>query len=66
MRIIAATAARFGLLLMASALFAKPTTFMNQGLKEITLVTLEVTNKTATGTFVSYEDERGPGAAFTG
>jgi hypothetical protein len=66
MKITTPTAAVFVLLLVSSTVVAKPTTFLNHGLKYITLVTLEVTGKTATGTFVSYADERRPGTPFTG
>jgi hypothetical protein len=52
----------------ASDVFAEATTFRNAGLKNETIVTLEVKGKTATGTFVSYEygEEVGPGTPFTG
>jgi hypothetical protein len=68
MRISAPVAATFLLLLASNSLFAKATTFRNAGLKNETLVTLEVSDKTATGTFVShdYMEDAGPGVAFTG
>src|SRR5687768_14484994 len=48
--------------------FAESTTYRNGGLKNETIVTLEVTGKSATGTFVTYEygDEIPPAAPFTG
>jgi|GEM_PF-2812469 len=49
--------------------FADPTTFKNAGLKEETIVVLEVTGKTATGTFASHEydaDSAGSGTPFIG
>lgn len=48
--------------------FAEATTFRNAGLKNETIVTLDVKGKTATGTFVSYEygEDVGPGTPFTG
>jgi hypothetical protein len=48
--------------------FAEPTTYRNGGLKNETIVTLEVQGKTATGTFVTYEygDELPPATPFTG
>ena len=50
------------------SLFGEATTFRNAGLKNETIVTLEVKGKTAKGTFVSYEygEEVGPGTPFTG
>lgn len=47
---------------------AEPTTFRNGGLKNETIVTLEVKGKTATGTFVSYEygENIPPATPFTG
>lgn len=48
--------------------FAEPTTFRNGGLKNETIVTLDVTRKSATGTFVSYEygEDIPPATPFTG
>ena len=50
------------------SVFAEATTFRNAGLKNESIVTLEVKGKTATGTFVSYEygDEIPPATPFTG
>jgi hypothetical protein len=47
---------------------AEAITFRNGGLKNETIVTLEVKGKTASGTFVSYEygEDVGPGVPFTG
>ena len=47
---------------------AEATTFRNGGLKNESIVTLEVKGKRATGTFVSYEygDDIPPATAFTG
>ena len=58
----------FALLFTGPNLFAEATTFRNGGLKNETIVTLEVKGKTATGTFVSYEygEDVGPGSPFTG
>ena len=49
-------------------LFAKPTLFKNDGLKNETLVTLEVAGKTAGGTYVSHDnmEDTGPATPFTG
>jgi hypothetical protein len=60
--------AMFALLFASPNLFAAATTFRNAGLKNETIVTLEVKGKTATGTFVSYEygEDVGPGTPFTG
>jgi hypothetical protein len=48
--------------------FAEPTTYRNGGLKNETIVTLEVEGKAATGTFVTYEygEEIPPATPFTG
>ena len=56
------------LLFSGANAFAEPTTYRNGGLKNETIVTLEVKGKTATGTFVTYEygDEIPPAAPFTG
>jgi hypothetical protein len=56
------------LLFTGANVFAEPTTYRNGGLKNETIVTLEVTGKTATGTFVTYEygDEIPPAVPFTG
>ena len=56
------------LLFPGAHLFAEPTTFRNGGLKNETIVTLEVKGKTATGTLVSYEygEEIPPATSFTG
>ena len=57
------------LLLLPPAAFAKPTTFKNAGLKNEIVVVLDVTGKTATGTFASHEydeDQTKPGTKFTG
>lgn len=58
----------FAFLFPGSNAFGEPTTFRNAGLKNETIVTLEVKGKTATGTFVSYEygEDVGPGTSFTG
>jgi hypothetical protein len=58
----------FALLFTSPNLFAAETTFRNTGLKNETIVTLDVKGKTASGTFVSYEygEDVGPGAPFTG
>jgi hypothetical protein len=55
-------------LLMPGSLFAKPTRFVNGGLKDLTIVTLDVTGKKATGTMVIHDrmDEPGPTTSFTG
>ena len=51
-----------------ASVFAEPTTYRNGGLKNETIVTLEVKGKAATGTFVTYEyGEEIPAATpFTG
>jgi hypothetical protein len=56
------------LLLMSGSLFAKPTKFVNGGLKDRTVVTLDVAGKKGTGTMVihDYMDEPGPATSFTG
>ena len=56
------------LLFTGANLFAEPTTYRNGGLKNETIVTLEVTGKTATGTFVTYEygEDIPPATPFTG
>jgi hypothetical protein len=58
----------FALLFTGMNAFAEATTFRNGGLKNETIVTLEVKGKTATGTFVSYEygEEIPPPTPFTG
>ena len=58
----------FALLFTGANVFAEATTFRNGGLKNETIVTLDVKGKTATGTFVSYEygDEIPPATPFTG
>ena len=58
----------FALLFTGTNTFAEATTFRNGGLKNETIVTLEVKGKTATGTFVSYEygEEIPPATPFTG
>lgn len=55
-------------LLTGTSVFAEATTFRNGGLKNESIVTLEVKGKTATGTFVSYEygGEIPPATPFTG
>jgi hypothetical protein len=58
-----------GALLFSGAnVFAEPTTYRNGGLKNETIVTMEVKGKTATGTFVTYEygDEIPPATPFAG
>lgn len=56
------------LLFTGARAFAEPTTYRNGGLKNETIVTLEVRGKTAAGTFVSYEygEEIPPATPFTG
>jgi hypothetical protein len=56
------------LLFSGTSVFAEPTTYRNGGLKNETIVTLEVKGKTASGTFVTYEygDEIPPATPFTG
>jgi hypothetical protein len=56
------------LLFTGANVFAEPTTYRNGGLKNETIVTLEVKGKTASGTFVTYEygDEIPPATPFTG
>ena len=56
------------LLFIGANAFAEPTTYRNGGLKNETIVTLEVKDKSATGTFVTYEygDEIPPATPFTG
>jgi hypothetical protein len=56
------------LLFTSANVFAEATTFRNGGLKNETIVTLEVKGKTATGTFVSYEygEEIPPATPFSG
>ena len=56
------------LLLMSGSLFAKPTKFVNGGLKDMTIVTLDVTGKKAAGTMVIHDrmEEPGPATSFTG
>lgn len=63
-----ATMAACAVLLTAATAFAEATTFRNGGLKNESIVTLEVKGKTATGTFVSYEygAEIPPATPFTG
>ena len=58
----------FALLFTGANVFAEATTFRNGGLKNETIVSLDVTGKTATGTFVSYEygEDIGPATPFTG
>ena len=55
-------------LFAGSTVFGEATTFRNGGLKNESIVTLEVKGKTATGTFVSYEygEEIPPPTPFTG
>ena len=54
--------------LAAESLEAAPTTFVNAGLKERTVVVLDVSGKTASGTFNSqpYDDDDGSKISFTG
>jgi len=56
------------LLFSGANVFAEPTTYRNGGLKNETIVSLEVKGKTATGTFVTYEygEEIPPATPFTG
>jgi hypothetical protein len=56
------------LLFSGANVFAEPATYRNGGLKNETIVTLEVKGKTATGTFVTYEygAEIPPATPFTG
>jgi len=56
------------LLFPSANVFAEATTFRNGGLKNETIVTLEVKGKTATGTFVSYEygEKIPPATPFSG
>jgi len=56
------------LVFTSANVFAEPTTYRNGGLKNETIVTLEVKGTTATGTFVTYEygDEVPPATPFTG
>lgn len=56
------------LLFTGANAFAEATTFRNGGLKNETIVTLDVTGKSATGTFVSYEygEDIPPATPFTG
>ena len=56
------------LLFLGANVFAEPITYRNGGLKNETIVTLEVKGKTASGTFVTYEygDEIPPATPFTG
>lgn len=58
----------FALLFTGTNAFAEATTFRNGGLKNETIVTLDVKGKTATGTFVAYEygEEIPPATPFTG
>ena len=51
-----------------ATVFAETTAFRNGGLKNESIVTLEVKGKTATGTFVSYEygEDVPPATPFTG
>ena len=60
--------ASLALLFSAANVVAEPTTYRNGGLKNETIVTLEVKGKTAPGTFVTYEygDEIPPATPFTG
>ena len=55
-------------LLSVANVFAEPTTYRTGGLKNETIVTLDVTGKTATGTFVTYEygEDIPPATPFTG
>jgi hypothetical protein len=66
MKIVPSKLVALLLVLAASPLCAKPTTFLNHGLKYTTLVTLDVSGKTASGTYVSYDEEPGPATPFTG
>jgi hypothetical protein len=56
------------LVVSGTNLFAKPTTFVNGGLRDMTIVTLDVTGKRAAGTMVIHERgvEPGPATPFTG
>lgn len=56
------------LLLTGNNLFAKATIFKNAGLKNEIVVTLEVVEKTATGSFTShaYDEDAGPATPCTG
>ena len=56
------------LLCAGANVLAEPTTYRNGGLKNETIVTLDVKGKTASGTFVTYEygDEIPPSTPFTG
>jgi hypothetical protein len=56
------------LLLTGANVLAEPTTYRNGGLKNETIVTLDVKGKTATGTFVTYEygADIPPATPFTG
>ena len=50
-------------LFSAGPVFAKPIKFVNGGLKEMTIVTLDVTGRTATGTMVIHDRMEEPGRA---
>ena len=50
-------------LLSSPTAFAKPVKFVNDGLKNITIVTLDVTGRTATGTMVVHDRMEEPGRA---
>jgi hypothetical protein len=55
------------LFLTAGPLLAKAVTFRNAGLKEETIVVLEVSGKIVSGTFMARPyDEEGRGVSFTG
>ena len=58
----------FAFLATAAHAFGEPITFRNGGLKNESIVTLEVKGKAATGTFVSYEygEDIPPVTPFTG
>jgi hypothetical protein len=55
-------------LLFAATVFAKPIRFVNEGLKNITIVNLDVAEKSATGTMVVHDrmEEPGRATAFSG
>lgn len=66
---IAVCTALVALVVTGTNLYAKPITFINGGLKHTTIVTLDVTGKTATGTYFETrppEEEAKPAISFTG
>jgi hypothetical protein len=69
MKILSSKPVMLVLLFWSSSVFAKPTTFVNNGLKDTTVVTLDVIGKTATGSMVIHhgvEEEDRLATPFSG